>query len=113
MGGGSYLIHSLTKTLTNSLDRKCHRRCCGPMYLGEIMDQIQEVLENKEKQLVVPVYINQTERIVFRRRSNAPLSRKERVKTHSTVINSDSDRRDEKESSFGVELASRAGGEYN
>jgi len=65
-GYGSYLIHFLTKSLTKSLDQKCRRRICGPRYLGQIMDEIQQVLEEKERQLVVPVYINHTDRIVFR-----------------------------------------------
>jgi len=95
-GYGSYLIHFLMKSLTISLDRTCRRRCCGPRYLGEIIDEIQQVLEEKEKQLVVPFYLNGTEHIAFRPKSKVSLALKQNVIIRSSDINIDPDPHDEK-----------------
>merc|ERR1719242_953733 len=48
-GFGSYLIYFLMKSLTNSLNQKCRLRCCGPRYLGEIVNEIQSVLEDADR----------------------------------------------------------------
>jgi len=39
--------------------------CRGRRYLAEIVSEIQDFLEEKGKQMVVPVYHNGTDRIVF------------------------------------------------
>jgi len=93
---GSYLIHFLTKLVTASVNPKCRRRCCGPEYLGEIIQEIQNHLERKEKQLVVPFYLNGTERIAFRPKSKVSLALKHNDILYSSDINLDPDLYDEK-----------------
>merc|ERR550525_2245554 len=66
---GSYLIHLWTRMVTQNVDGTwC--KCRGKWYLGEIMNEIQRVLEVKGKQLVVSVFTNGSERIVFGRKTS-------------------------------------------
>jgi len=95
-GFGSYLIYFLMKSLTISLNQKCRRQCCGPRYLMEIINEIQGILEDNEKQLVVPFYLNGTEHIAFRPKSLVSLAPKQNVILHSSDINIDPDLHDDK-----------------
>ena len=62
---GSYLIFFMVSKLARNVGTWA--MCRGRRFLSEVVDEIQAVLEEKGKQLVVPVYLNGTERIVFRK----------------------------------------------
>jgi len=81
---GSYLIYCFTESVRRDMSSWNIGR--GPRYLGEMMNEIQNLLEDKGRQLVVPLYTNETERIVFGKGR----------------IPSDADRRDR--ASFNVEM---------
>ena len=60
---GSYLIYLLVAKLSRNSKR--WTICRGRRYLGEILSEIQTLLEMKGKQMIVPVCQSGTERIVF------------------------------------------------
>ena len=62
-GIGSYLIYLLVRKLSRNISS--WTICRGRRYLGEIVTETQKSLEEHGKQLIVPVYLNGTERIVF------------------------------------------------
>lgn len=67
---GSYMMHFLVEMLTENLSRGGVFGCRSEAFLAEIMLEIQNLLHDEGKQLIVPIYSNGTSHIVFQEKQD-------------------------------------------